>query len=810
MKNRHLRDRVLQRGRHAPRRGAGLGRRALSFLPAPLLAAGALLGVGIVGAGSAYAYFKADLPPAEDFEKDPLPLSTKVYARDGETLLYEFSEERREAVRFDELPKPLIDATISAEDKTFWTNPGVDFTGIVRAAINDYLLRRDEGRPQGASTITQQLVKQRIVGGEVSFERKIKEAILAVEVTNRFPKKEILELYFNQIYYGNQAYGVKAASLVYFGTSDLSKLTLARAALLAGLPQSPSVLDPSKEANLERARARRSYVLEQMRDNGYVTRAQVDAAEAEPIKITGSPAINIRAPHFVFQVRRELARILGSEAAVSRGGFIVVTSLHPAYQAEAEKQVASWVKDLENRNVHNAALVSIDPRTGEVLAYVGSVDYNNRSDPKVQGQFDAASIGERQPGSAFKVFNYVTALKRGATPATVVVDARTDFGGGYRPENADLQYHGPLTMRQAIRESRNVPAVKFLQQYSGIEETIKTARDMGITADFDKAQAGLSLTLGAVPVKLMDMTVAYGVLANLGERVEPNLVNKIHDKTGKLIYHFEVKKQRVLPTEIAWLMTDILKDTTQSSRSYVFGVWTNIGRIAALKTGTTDNLKDVWSVGYTPQIVTGVWMGNSDGDPMSSRDFFSAMGPGQLWREYMKAVLSGQPELDWPRPANIVSANIVAAPGAFGGYGSGMLPTSLTPFAVTENFVRGTVPSRSDDWFAEGCANAKGERSIVMVLREQGPASWKPSTDAWVSQAIAGEHSYGGRFPWSTLLSTGGPCASPSPSPSPSGPPGRSTGSPTPSLPAGTRAPPPGQRRGTPAPTLPLPTLPLP
>src|SRR3989441_8352868 len=489
-------DHALRRGayRSMRRRGGGAfggWRLALpSGLFAMILATGALL---LLGAGAAFAFFTEDLPSAQDLAKEPLPQPTKVYDRTGTELLYQFSEENRELVAYDEIPQILVDATVAAEDKSFWSNPGVDVLGIVRAIVAD-VTNRGSGQG-GASTITQQLVKQRIVGSEVSIKRKIREAILAIEVTNTYSKRQILELYFNQIYYGNQAYGVKAAAQTYFGKSDLSKLTLAEAALLAGLPQSPSILDPTQAENADRATERRLYVLNQMVDTGAIKQDAADAANAEPIKVAETPVATIKAPHFVFQVRNQLTQILGGdEAAVSRGGYRVTTTLDMTKQEIGERQVREWVELLHARNVWNAALVSIDPRTGEVLTYVGSVDYNNRDDPRVQGQFDVAGIGLRQPGSSFKMFNYVTALKNGATAATVVVDARTDFTGkadptrmsatacGYCPENADLQYHGPVTMRQAIRESRNVPAVRFLTEYSGIDASIQTAGDLGITA----------------------------------------------------------------------------------------------------------------------------------------------------------------------------------------------------------------------------------------------------------------------------------------------------------------------------------------
>src|SRR6266545_704812 len=755
--------------------------RRFSVLPSVLIALLiTMVGLPLVGGLIAFAYFSRDLLSAQDIGKAPLPQSTKIYDRDGKVLLFQFEEERRDLVRYEDVPKVLVDATVAAEDHTFFTNPGVDVLGIARAAFAD-LTHRGEGSG-GASTITQQLVKLRLVGNEFSLSRKIREAILAIEVTRTYSKQQILELYFNQIYYGNQAYGVRAAAQTYFGKGDLKTLTLSEAALLAGLPQLPSILDPSKAENVERAKERRSYVLEQMHELGTITTEQETAANAEPIKTVGPPVATIKAPHFVYQVRNQLSAILGGdEGAVTRGGFKVTTSLDMRLQETAERRVKESVDRLApGSNVHNAALVSLDSRSGEVLAYVGSVDYNERTDPRVQGQFDVAGIGLRQAGSAFKLFNYVTALKKGATAATVVVDARTDFGGGYRPENADLQYHGPLTMRQALRESRNVPAVKFLQRWAGIDETIATAQEMGITADFKAAGAGLSLTLGAVPVRLLDMTAGYATFANGGESVRPQLVMKIHEPGGRLIYHFEPEKRRVLTPEVAWLMTDILKDTTQPDRSYVFGNWTNIGRPAALKTGTTDNMKDVYSVGFTPQIVTGVWMGNSDGDPMSSRDLTSAMGPGQLWRDFMKAAHVGVDVQDWPRPPGIVQAAVAVAPGAFGGYGSGLLPSKTSPSTTNEWFVRGTAPTRVDDWTGEGCGRPQPSASPVsggpaagearggafsMRIKEDGPEAWKRDRDAWVDQAMAGRHDYG-RFPWSKVLMKEGPCPSPSASPS--------------------------------------------
>ncbi|HET8570169.1 MAG TPA: transglycosylase domain-containing protein [Candidatus Limnocylindria bacterium] len=816
------RDHALKRGPYRGKRnGKGGGAKLRVVPPALLLALGILIvGLPLAAVASAYAFFAADLPSPQEIARDPLAQSTKVYDRDAKELLYQFEVERREIVTLDQVPQVLIDATIAAEDKSFWDNPGIDVVGLTRAVWGE-ITRQPLG---GGSTITQQLVKQRIVGGEVSYKRKIREAILAVQVTRMYSKREILELYFNQIFYGNQAYGVKAAAEAYFRKSDLSRLTLAEAALLAGLPQAPSVLDPTKERNLDAAKERREYVLDQMVDTGAITGAERDRANAEPIVTHGPPVATIKAPHFVFQVRNQLARILGGdESAVTRGGFKVTTSLDWRLQQIAERDVRENVEALHRSNVWNAALVSMDTRSGEILAYVGSVDYQNREDARVQGQFDVAGIGIRQPGSAFKMFTYLTALKKGATAATVVVDARTDFDGkadpsrlspqscGYCPENADLQYHGPVTMRQAIRESRNVPAVKFLQQYAGIAETVQTARDLGITTPIDPAQTGLSLTLGSKEVKLVDMVSSYGVVANLGVRAAPTYILKVEDPRGRVVWeHKDYEQKRVVDEATAYVMVDILKDTTQPSRSFVFGNFTNIGRPAMLKTGTTDNLKDVYAVGATPTLVTGVWMGNSNGEVMSSRDFSSAIGPGQLWQRYMSEIFEGFPALDWKRPANVVNANVVVAPGPFGGYGSGLLPSTLSPFQSSEIFVRGTEPRKQDDWWARGCVRSDGTQGVGIKLLEGGPEVWKRYREQWSKDANAGRHSYN-RYTWNVVLDE--PCPSPSPSPSPTPSPSGPPASPTRTPPSGQRTPEPTFTlppwpSGVPRPPTPSPTLP--
>src|SRR3989441_6952799 len=367
------------------------------ILSAVLLAGGGFVGFAVI---ATLGYFAADLPAAHDLATVPIPLTTHLYDRTGEHLLYTLADERRDLIAIDAVPKRMQDATISIEDKTFWSTPGVDVGGIVRA----FQANSASGRiTQGGSTITQQLIKTRLLGVDPTFTRKIKEAILALEATRTFSKKQILEMYFNQIYYGNQAYGLRAAAATYFGIADLSKLTLGETALLAGLPQAPSDYDPIQ--NPAGAQTRRAQVLEAMAENGYVTEAEAAAANAEAIKV--SPATtSLYAPHFTFRAREQLIQVLGEKAAY-RGGYTVLTSLDWNMQQLAEKEVRDHVNSLKGSNVHNAALVTLDPTTGEVLAYVGSYDYYDRS-PQVRGDYDAAGIALRQPGATVKIFTYLT------------------------------------------------------------------------------------------------------------------------------------------------------------------------------------------------------------------------------------------------------------------------------------------------------------------------------------------------------------------------------------------------------------------
>ncbi len=772
--------------RYPHRKGGRLSRRVSHMRVGKLAGAltAFLIALGLAGgtaAAAAVSYFAADLPTAHDLASAPVPLSTYIYDRSGEHLLYTLEDERRELITLGAVPLRMRQATIAIEDKTFYSNPGIDVSGIVRALTTNL---RSGGIAQGASTITQQLIKTRLLGDEPTLARKIKEAMLALEVARTYTKDQVLEMYFNQIYYGEQAYGLRAAVKTYFGLGDQSELTLGQMALLAGLPQAPSDYDPVQAPAA--AKARRAQVLDAMVEQSYITQAEADAANAEPIAVHQS-ATPLYAPHFTFRVREQLVQLLGEKAAY-RGGYRVFTSLDWNMQQLAEKEVRDHVNNLKSSNVNNASLITMDPHTGEVLAYVGSKDYYDLS-PQVQGDYDAAGIALRQPGSTFKLFTYLTGmLKAGVTPATVLNDIEFTLPSGdgkeYKPKDAPQgdgksQQHGPVTVRQALRESLNLPALTVTRMV-GVDAIIDTIHQLGINRDWDRSQIGLSFGIGAGEMRLIDMASGYQVIANKGVRVDPTFILKIVDSEGKVVKDFSVPQGRkVIDERIAWEMTDILKDNTDPvNGSFVFGPFTNIGRPAALKTGTTDDLQDVLAIGFVPQRLTAVWMGNSNNEEM--KGISSALGPGILWRDYMKSVVSSLPVEQFARPAGIVDKVVCVNPSLTGGNGSGKLPGPWCPsnFRFTEHFVQGTEPTTDDRDIYTSCG---------LRIKAQFP-DWQKDADRWASEAARGQHSYG-RFFWS--LCGFAPIATFRPAPPPA-----ATQAPTPRSPAPPTAPP-----ATPAPT---------
>jgi len=615
--------------------------------------------------------------------------TSRIYDRNGK-LLYEFVDPtagRRTEVPLQQIPVSLRDATIAIEDKTFYTNPGFDVNGILRAAYDDIVHHRIVS---GASTITEQLVKQVYLTPAVNLQRKLKEVAIAYTLSKEKTKDQILQMYLNQIFYGNDAVGIEAAAESYFGIPAI-KLDLAQSALLAGLPQSPTAYDPLQ--NLQRAKVRQLEVLNQMVDQGYVTDQQAQAAYNEKLNFAKQTQA-IQAPHFVFYVRDLLEQKYGARF-LYQGGLRITTTLDLNLQNQAQQIVQKDLSatELTGKNVNNAAVVAIDPHTGEILAMVGSRDYNQEfPNGTMDGKFNAA-LAPLQPGSSFKPFAYVTDFLKGRTAATIwddskVTDEFPNFDGTYyRPVDYDGKYHGKVTARVALANSLNVPAVKVLKDAT-IHSTLQTAHAMGISTINDESNVGLSLVLGGNAVTLLDMTSAYGVFANQGARVPAQAILSITDSSGKVIQHYTPPPPaQVIPPAYAYLISSILSDDSARCSPQVceFGRHSVLelpDRPAAVKTGTTDLFKANWTIGYTPNLVVGVWAGNSNNASM--RNVIGIDGAGPIWHDVMEAALKGTPAQNFTKPPNIVTVRVSSI--------TGLLPNPGEP-SYEEVFVKGTEPT---------------------------------------------------------------------------------------------------------------------
>jgi 1A family penicillin-binding protein len=634
----------------------------------------------------------ASLPDPAAIGRYHLAETTRIYARDGQTLLYELVDPlggRRTVVPFDRIPQALKDATIAVEDASFYTNPGVDLRGIVRAFLQNY---QSQSVVSGGSTITQQLVRNVLLPPEersrVTFERKLREAILAYQVSRRYSKDQILGIYLNEVYYGNQAYGVEAAAQAYFG-KHVWELNLAEATLIAGLPQSPTNLNPL--TNPQAAKARQKVTLDLMVKYGFLTPTQAQAAYQAPIRFVPQAA-SLVAPHFVFYVRQLLEQRYGPDV-LYRGGLRVITSLDLHWQAEAQRIVRERIAELRQRNATNAGVIMLAP-DGQILAMVGSVDYHDQT---IDGQVNV-TLAPRQPGSALKPVVYAAAMQRGWTPATVIWDTPVAFhqpdGSVYVPHNYDGAFHGPQRLRMALANSLNIPAIKALE-FVGVENFVEQAHQMGITTLNDPTRYGLALVLGAGEVRLLDLTNVYNTIRNGGRMREPIAILKVTNSRGQVLENATPAPGRQVlgahGEQIAYLLTDILSDNV--ARWYMFGRGNVMelpdGRPAAVKTGTSNEWRDSWAIGYTPDVTVGVWVGNSDGSPM--QEVAGANGAGVIWRAIMSLYHQGRPIQQFARPPGIVEATICADTGALAG--------EACPNRITERFVAGTEPKAADVFF---------------------------------------------------------------------------------------------------------------
>ena len=611
-----------------------------------------------------FIYYAKDLPRPEVFTEKSFVLPTKIYDREGKTLLYQiYDEEKRTVVSLNQVSNNLKWAIVATEDSNFYNHFGVDFKGVVRSIINN--LTSGKLLATGGSTISQQLIRSTFLTLDKTIQRKAKEIILTLELERRYSKDQILEFYLNQIPFGSNAYGVEAASQVFFNKSA-AELSLAQAATLASLIQAPSRLSPYG-SNLNGLIIRKNYVLNRMVKEGYLTQEEAEEAKKEILEFADIGQ-SIKAPHFVLYIKKYLEEKY-SDRFLKEKGLKVYTTLDWGLQQEAEKIIEEGVKNNQSYNAHNASLVALNPQTGEVLTLVGSADWYATSsfpegcagtekgclfDPK----FDIATLGERQPGSAFKPFAYAEAFKKGLTPETIFWDVKTEFNPNctstaleekdendmdcYHPANYDGNFRGPLSLRNALAQSINIPAVKILY-LAGLEDTIKLAQSLGIsTLNQPLSWYGLSLVLGGGEVKLLDMVSAFGVFANSGLKSPPVFILKIEDAEGNLIEENKKTPQRVLEENVANTINSILSDN--SARSPIFGSNSllNIpGHQVAVKTGTTQEFKDGWTIGYTPAMAVGVWVGNNNGELMSKEPGVVLAGP--IWNKFIQKALQEYP-----------------------------------------------------------------------------------------------------------------------------------------------------------------------
>lgn len=636
-----------------------------------------VLGFGYV------VWVSRDLPnPNKLIERD-LAESTKIYDRTGEKILYEIhGEEKRTVVQLQDIPEYVKWATITAEDRSFYEHHGFNLLAIFKGVIIDPLMGK---RARGGSTLTQQLVKNAILTNERKISRKIREFILSYRIENKFSKDEILQMYLNEIPYGSTAYGIEAAARRYFGISA-RELNLAQASLLAALPQAPSYYSPYG-THLDRLIARQQWILESMQELGYITEEELQEALAYELEFQ-EPNTAIVAPHFVMYIREQLSEKYG-ESVIEREGLKIITTLDLYKQEIAEEVVAQQgEKNMQANGASNAALVSLDPKTGHILAMVGSRDYFNE---EIDGQVNVA-LRPRQPGSSLKPLVYAVAFDKGYTADTVLYDVVTNFalsGTPYEPKNYNLKEHGPVTIRTALAGSLNIPAVKALYLV-GVNAVVDQARKMGYTTLTDPDRYGLALVLGGAEVKLLEHTAAYGVFAREGEYHPPVGILRVEDRDGNVLEEYKEEKENVMAAETARMVNDILSDN--NARAYAFGAqnWLTLpNRPVAAKTGTTNDYRDAWTIGYTPSLVTGVWAGNNDNSEMNRGDGGSRVA-APIWNEYMRRVLGDTPAEAFRAPKKEVTGKPVLD-GSVGGEVkvridtvSGLLATEHTPEELIE------------------------------------------------------------------------------------------------------------------------------
>lgn len=666
-----------------------------------------IVGIGLLIVFLVFLYVAKDLPNPSRVKSVTGAQNTRYYARDGETLLWEdHGDKNRTVIPFDQMPSSIKNATIAIEDKNFYKEGSFSIFGYLRAALVDITHR---GVHQGGSTITQQYVKNALLSNEPTFTRKIKELILSIEIGQLYKKDDILKLYLNEIPYGSQAYGIQAAAKTFFN-KNAQDLNLPESALLAAMANAPTYYSPYGD-NREDLIARQHLVLQRMEEQGYITKDQAEAAEKVDILGPGelSQTPNVAAgnvaPQFNLYAKSVLADEFGT-STVESGGLKVVTTLDYSKQQQAQAAITANMSSIRRAGGSNAAIVSADPKTGQIYAMVGSYDFSKT-------QVNVA-LANRQPGSSFKPFVYATAWGKDYNygPGTTMYDVTTDFGGGYTPKNYDGLSHGVQSMRTALGNSFNIPAVKTLYM-AGIDESINTAHKLGITTLYHPPAGGygLPLVLGAGEVKLNDMVNAYESFANGGLHYKATPILKVYNANGKVIMdNSKPSSKQVLDPQVSYLINNVLSDN--NARALAFGLNSPLvvpGYTAAVKTGTTTNYHDAWTMGYTPSLIAGVWVGNNDNTPMTEGGVNIA---APVWNNYMRAALKGTANEQFNRPSGIQTITLDAD--------TGRLPTAGTKHTRTDVFA---------SWYKAATATSARSAKIDKV-------SGKLATDCTPPQAV--------------------------------------------------------------------------
>ena len=697
---------------------------------------------GYIGAFALFAWYSRDLPEPGKLSESR-GNSTIFYDRNGEIIYEMYKDANRVPVKGDDISKHLKQATVSIEDKRFYEHNGISEYGIMRAAFNSMM-----GNPQGGSTITQQLIKNVLLTSERRLSRKIKEAILAYEVEKKYTKDEILEMYLNEAPYGGTFVGVGSASMGYFGKSP-KELNLVESAILAGLPQNPPAFSPfigKKDA----WKGRTKDVLRRMHEDGYITKDEKEKAltQLEKVKFS-SPKLSINAPHFVFYIKRLIEEEYGQ--ALLTKGVKIKTTLDLELQKNAEKIVKEEIEGLEDYDVGNGALVALDPETGEIITYVGSYDYNNDE----YGKYDVVSQGNRQPGSTLKPIEYAVALEKGYTASSVIMDVKTEFPDSsqeksYMPVNYDGKYRGPVQIRFALGNSLNVPAVKMLAML-GLRDFLQQCYDMGIDSleptTENMNNLGLSASLGGGETTLLDLTQAFSVFANGGNRIEPVGILEITEFNGKSVYKKkDEKKKEVLSPAISFIISHILSDNNARIDTFGPRSYLNVsGKTVAVKSGTTDDKRDNWAVGFTKNIALGVWVGNNDNSKMNPNIASGVTGASPIWHDVMVELLKKYDDGIIEKPDDVEAVQIDSF---FGG-----LPRDGGS-TRSEYYIKGTEPTEVSPYYKKlklSKSNGKVANEVEVrsgnfdekefyVVTENDPISgdgknrWQEAIDAWARE----------------------------------------------------------------------------